>query len=147
MIQRIQSVWLLLASLSTACMFLLNVLSISYEDNGGSIDQSFNLFGYSYMLSILGIVLVILPLIAIFLFKNRKKQAYYIVFSIVLNIGFMAWFLMSVKSYIASHDPALTSSSYGIGAFLPIASVILLFMAWRGVRKDEKLVKSLDRLR
>lgn len=147
MIQRIQSVWLLLASASSLCMFFLHVLSFSYEESGGTISHSQNLFGYSYMLSVLGMVLVILPLIAIFLFKNRKKQLYYVILSIVLNIGFIAWFLMNVSSFKASHDPALESSSYGIGAFMPMLSLVLLILAMRGIRKDDKLVKSLDRLR
>lgn len=147
MIQRIQSVWLLLASASALCMFFLNVLSISFSENGGTTDQTFSLFGYSYMLSVLGIVLVLLPLIAIFFFKNRKKQGYYAILGMVLNIGFVAWYLMSVANYTASHEPAVTSSSYGLGAFMPVASILFLFLALRGIRKDQKLVKSLDRLR
>jgi hypothetical protein len=40
-----------------------------------------------------------------------------------------------------------TNAQYTIGAFLPLASVILLFLSNRSIKKDEELVKSADRLR
>jgi len=150
MIQRIQSVWLLVAALLSMLLFVFNIVTITYDGTGSEINQSFKLLGFGvqgYLLAALAIVLVALPLIAIFMFKNRKKQILMTVLAMVLNFGFVAFSVMSISSFTTSHTPAVTGSSYGMGAFVPVVTVIFLFMAIRGMRKDDKLVKSADRLR
>ena len=151
MIQRIQSVWLLLAALLGACLFLFGILSITYTLNGVEVSKSIKLLELNtvmgYLLAIIAIAAVALPLIAIFMFKNRKLQMNMAILALVLNVGFVAFYLMSIDSYNTAHTPPVNSSSYGMASFLPIASVICLFLAIRGIRKDDKLVKSVDRLR
>ncbi len=150
MIQRIQSVWLLVAALLSACVFMLNMLSINYVDpaTGTEITKGVKLLEYSYVLALLAIVLVALPLIAIFMFKNRKRQVNMALLSIVLNIGFIAFHLTFIKDhYLDTLKIPAQSTSYGIASFLPVAAIIFLVMAISGIRKDEKLVRSADRLR
>jgi hypothetical protein len=53
----------------------------------------------------------------------------------------------SFKSAQQEKGVSFTQNYWMIGAILPILMVILLFLAYRGIRKDEKLIKSLDRLR
>lgn len=150
MIQRKQSLWLLLAALISACVFLLNVLSITYVSPADLkiIHQGVSLLEYSYYLPVVVALMVIMPLFTIFLYKNRKKQVMFAVLSILLNIAFVALFLISVDSFKNAHQPPIQEMSYGAGAFLPVASVILLVMAITGINKDEKMVRaSYDRLR
>lgn len=150
MIQRIQSVWLLVAALLSACVFMLNILSINYVDpaTGTEITKGVKLLEYSYVLALLAIVLVALPLVAIFMFKNRKRQVNMALLSIVLNIGFIAFHLTFIKDhYLNTLKIPAQSTSYGIASFLPVAAIVFLVMAISGIRKDEKLVRSADRLR
>lgn len=150
MIQRIQSVWLLLAALISMLLFYFDIVTINYESTGSEIDQSFSLMGFGiqgYLLAALAAALVILPFLAIFMFKNRKKQILVTILAMVLNFGFVAFSIMAIGSFTTNHQPAVTGSTYGMAAFVPLITVIFLFMAIKGIRKDDKLVKSVDRLR
>ncbi len=151
MIQRIQSVWLLLAALVSAGLFVFGILSITYMVDGAEVTKSIKLLELNtmmgYLLAIIAIAVVALPLIAIFMFKNRKLQMNLALLALVLNVGFIAFYLMSIESYKSAHVPPVNSSAFGVASFMPVLSVIFLFLAMRGIRKDSKLVKSLERLR
>jgi cytochrome c biogenesis factor len=95
---------------------------------------------------LLALVIIAIPLFSIFLFKDRKKQIRISAIALVANAGFISMMLMRVNQYNQT-IPTPTQGSYGIGAILPFVAVILLGLAIGGIRKDEKLVKSLDRLR
>lgn len=147
MIQRIQSIWLLLAALFGVGLFLFGILNITYTDKGVEVTQTLKILEYSYLLAVLAIAIVALPLVAIFMFKNRKLQTNLSILAIVFNIGFVAFYLMGIESFKSAHIPPVTSSAFGVASFMPIASVIFQLLAISGIRKDQKLVKSLDRLR
>lgn len=154
MIQRIQSIWLLIAALFGAGIFLFNILNISYVDavSGEEITKGIKLLEYSYILGyimvLLAIVVTALPLISIFMFKNRKRQINLALLAIVLNIGFIAFSLTFFKDdVLTKFNMPAQSTSFGIGSFLPVAAIVFLAMAISGIRKDEKLVRSADRLR
>ena len=141
MIQRIQTLWLFIAAVMGAGLFAFDIYHYTIND----IVHHLNVMN-NYPLLLLALILVALPLIAIFMFKNRKRQRGMAILSIVINAGFIALMLMQVAS-INNQTPAPTKGSYWIGAVLPIIAIIFLIMAISGIRKDEKLVKSLDRLR
>ena len=147
MIQRIQSVWLLVATILSAGLFMFGMMNVTYIQNGEEISKTYKLLEYSYLLAVVAIALVALPLIAIFMFKNRKMQVNLALLALVLNIGFVAFYLMGTDSFVSKLKVQPTGTSFGVASFIPLVSVIFLFMAIRGIRKDEKLVKSLDRLR
>jgi protein-S-isoprenylcysteine O-methyltransferase Ste14 len=90
-------------------------------------------------------VLVVFPLITIFLFKNRTKQKQLIWVTLLLNAVFIGLVWMQVDDFTTANQ--FTSSVYKIGAGLPIVSIIFLLLALGGIRKDEKLIKSAERLR
>jgi hypothetical protein len=84
--------------------------------------------------------IALLAIIAIFLFKNRKLQIWfgYIILLVIL--------LDYVLFFVFSFNPAIFAS--GILTFLiPFIAGVLDFLAIRGIKKDEKLVRSADRLR
>jgi 4-amino-4-deoxy-L-arabinose transferase-like glycosyltransferase len=91
-----------------------------------------------YKPELVGIAL--LALIAVFLFKKRKRQiliGYIILLVLVLDYVVFFAFRFDLN--------ALTS---GILTFLlPFVAAIFDYLAIKGIRKDEKLVRSLDRLR
>lgn len=135
MIQRKQSIYLFLAALvsgiSTWVADLWKVARewMQPEDNLAT----FLLFGVSALLSLL----------TIFLFKNRRMQMRLNSLNIFLNI-----LLIGYLTYVLSALPGgFSDSEKGIGLLVPFASIVLLFIANRFIKKDEKLVKSVDRFR
>ncbi len=148
MIQRIQSIWLLLAALFSSLAFVLDVLTVRwYALNGTEMERGIQLLEHSnYMLIAIVIFTVLLPTLAIFFYKNRKQQKWVAIFSILLNIAFIALYIAS-KDKAVVQKPPVQNTAFAFGGFMPVFSIIFLIMAIRGINKDEKLVKSLDRLR
>ena len=114
-------------------------------ENGTDTLKHFNVSGH-YPLLLLALVIALLPLVAIFLYKNRKRQRAVSVFCMVANIGFISTVMMRVTTFTAK-NPTATNGTYWIGSVLPVIAIVFLIMAIRGINKDEKLVKSQDRLR
>lgn len=139
MIQRIQTVWLLMAALLSMVLFFVPVFKAG--DNVQKI-------GTDYLAVLLNALSIILSIWAIITFKKRKTQKQLSIANLLLNIGLLIWIFKIVKDF---EDLQLLNYQmtgyFWIGAFLPIVVCICLFMAIAGIRKDEKLLKSLDRLR
>lgn len=141
MIQRIQSLWLLLAAI---CAFVTYTL-VLYSGTLANGSQKLFALGDHFLLVAVIIALGVLSLVTIFLFKNRKLQQRLTILGIILALGYLALQYFSIETF--KKDNAIVTGSYQVAALLPILIVIFLIMAARGISKDEKLVKSLDRLR
>lgn len=155
MIQRIQSIYLLVAGLVMFALFLFPVahgvyingvpstISVTgvYQDVNGAQAHT-----QSFVALIAGTAIVgILPFIFIFLYKNRKQQITMCYLYILVIIGYSFWMVQTVKSVTGSIT--LTTSNFGIGALLSSISIVFVLLAVKGIRNDEKLIKSADRLR
>lgn len=143
MIQRIQSVWLLLAAACAAAMFFFPVYGGVLQN--GAVNNY--LASSSYLLFLLAIVSAVLPLITIFLFRKRQLQMKLTFVNVLLGIGLMVMIYFKANDFAAQNATIFKSSSYKVAAALPILAIILSIMAFRGISADEKLVKSTDRLR
>lgn len=157
MIQRIQTVWLLLTSLTILLLFLFPYLQ--YFDNFGTamaikitgIYQSVSdgvVQTESFILqTIATVVVALLPLVIIFYYRDRKKQLQLSFLNFFLVILMGIWLYFSASQATTTVNKTLQLENIGIGALLiPIAAVFVL-LAIKGIRKDEKLIKSVDRLR
>lgn len=156
MIQRIQTLYLFIASLVLALMFLFPVAGYYGEmhtfmfyvqgvknmvpDAGEIFHSYFTLPILFFMVSI-----IIIAFTSIFLFKNRIKQLRLIKLNIFLNIiliiGIFIIYSRMIQSAIKVTEVFKTS------AFFPVISLIFFVLAYRAVKRDEKLVRSADRLR
>ena len=87
----------------------------------------------------------IIPLILIFLYKNRKQQRMLCYVYILVIFGYSFWMAQTVKSFTGGAE--LTTNNFGIGALLSTVNIILVLGAAKAIQRDEKLVKSADRLR
>lgn len=144
MLQRIQTLYLLVSAiLSGGVIFILSF----WKDNNGKVFFLLDLFNETdWKLSSLLTVFVlsaILSFISIFKYKNRKQQIIINRLNIVVNfylLGVIVYYLLSIpgESQI---------SEKGIGLFIPELVIVLLVFANKAIQKDEKLVKSVDRLR
>lgn len=138
MIQRIQSVWLLLAALVAALLFYFDY----YHLPGSNLSISNN-----YLAIVLTGLSVLLSLYTLFSYKKRPLQSKLIWLNLLDNVALLAWLFVSINNAKGSIATAMDEGSFWIGSFIPVITIILLFMARAGIRKDEKLVRSLDRLR
>ena len=144
MIQRIQSLILLVVALiSGGLSSIVTLWDASYDHNFYAYESILNNSIYIKPIGIIFILSAILSFITIFLFKNRKLQFVLNRINILLNfllLGFIVYNVLNVSG-------ETQVSEKGIGTFLPILSVFLLVFANRYIKKDEDLVKSVDRLR
>jgi len=136
MLQRIQTVYLLVALFISAGLVFLFPL---WKLNDGT-----QVFAETNMLYI-GLFLgsAILSLVGIFVYKNRKLQFVLGRLNIILNFILLGFFVY--QSLNLSGEAEV--SEKGIGMVLPIVSIVFLAMANKAIKKDEDLVKSVDRLR
>ncbi|MCF1191533.1 DUF4293 domain-containing protein [Mangrovimonas sp. AS39] len=136
MIQRIQTLYLLLSAIVTGGLIFVFHLWVTNE---GAI-----VFAKDELL-FLGLFFgsTLLSLISIFNFKNRKSQFVMGRLNIILNFILLGFFVY--RSLNLSGETVV--SEKGIGIFLPIVSIVLLALANKAIKKDEDLVKSVDRLR
>lgn len=155
MIQRIQTLFLLLAAAVMGVLLVPSLSFVSYEGNPEVLegpvkallaDQVYNVYDQSVLLGITGVA-AILALATIFLFKNRPLQMR--LNQIGMAAGILILLLAAIFFYPALEESELsvTALSPGLGIGIPVLFIIFLFMASRNIRKDEKLVRSMDRLR
>ncbi|HEY4197424.1 MAG TPA: DUF4293 domain-containing protein, partial [Mucilaginibacter sp.] len=90
-------------------------------------------------------IVAVIPLILIFLYKNRKQQILLCYVYIFIIFGYSFWMAQTVKSFTG--DAELNTNNFGIGALLSSVSIVLVILAAKAIQRDEKLVKSADRLR
>lgn len=143
MIQRIQTVYLLLASIISGVLIFVFNLWKSIQKSVFALDL---LNSESFLLKsipILFLVSAILAFVAIFIFKNRKLQFVIGRLTILINL-----ILLGLLIYLSLTLPGEASvSEKGIGMFIPILAILLVVLANKAIKKDEDLVKSVDRLR
>jgi hypothetical protein len=140
MIQRIQSVWLFLAAL---CGFAFTQVPYFFVNLANNITRKV-LATENLLLFALSVALACLAAACIFIFRNRKLQFKLTVTGVLLSIGLIA---LSVMTYGNYPDTNVLAKGWYWGGLLPIAMTIFFMLAARGIYKDEKLIKSLDRLR
>lgn len=136
MIQRIQTVYLLIvAGISAGLIFLFSLWTNPEGIEIYAKDETVILavFGLSALLAVW----------SIFSFKNRKSQFVLGRLNIILNLILLGLFVYRALNLSGE----TTVSEKGIGMLLPAFSIVFLVLANKAIKKDEDLVKSVDRLR
>jgi hypothetical protein len=144
MIQRIQSVYLLFATfLSVGLIFVTHL----WVTDSGIKFFAFDAFNSKDILlksiPVLFFVSGLLAFITIFLFKNRKLQ--FVIGRVLILINFI---LLGILVYFSQNlSGEIKVSEKGIGLLIPIVTIVVISLANKAIKKDEELVKSVDRLR
>ena len=137
MIQRIQTIYLLLAFVVTGVLLFFFPLWTMSDNKEYFFMQSqvyTILLGLSTSLTLLGVVS----------YKKRQNQFVINRLNIVLNLILLGLFVYRSLN-LSGETPAV--SEKGIGMFLPVVAIVFLVLANKAIKKDEDLVKSVDRLR
>ena len=136
MLQRIQTVYLLLV-LVFSCV-LPNFLQLGIQKDGNAL-----FFTDNFLYMGLFVASGLLALVSIFSFKKRQNQFVLGRLNMILNLILLG--LLVFNSLKLSGESQV--SVKGIGIILPILSIVFLVLANKAIKKDEDLVKSVDRLR
>jgi hypothetical protein len=155
MLQRIQSVYLFLAALALSAMFILPIahnvyigttpktfkVDGMYEDVAGHLTRTVSFLS----LTIITILLMVIAIVIMFRYSDRKQQLALSYGLILALIGFSFWMTQTVKEMAQGITFKLTDFYYG--ALMPTVAIIFVLMAIKAIKNDEKLIKSADRLR
>ena len=152
MIQRIQTIWLLLAALTVSSLLIFPMVTTTvgsdeyqvlatglYQKASGEFKQL-----ESYLpLMIATLAVALMSLANIFNFKNRTAQKRVIMANVALIIGLSFW----CSVYAKKIPGGLEVANYNVGMFAPAIAIFFCILALRGINNDEKLIRSADRLR
>jgi hypothetical protein len=145
MIQRKQSIWLLLAALLNAAVFL--GANFSIETRIQNVLQTNKYTVLQHLPSTLFILAaIVLSLIAIFLFRKRPLQMKMSLIALLATMAYCFINWMRIKEVFANNK-MISNYSFGLASITPYFAIVFILLACLGIQKDEKLVKSLDRLR
>jgi uncharacterized membrane protein YoaK (UPF0700 family) len=140
MIQRQQTLWLLLAAAAAVFTFMFPFATGEKPiDNTAMKKLEEMTAGNNFFTLILTIASIGVSTVTIFMFKDRKLQIKLCLLGLLISILTLVVYILEMKKLISA-TPALW-------AILSVAVIAGFFMAFRNIRKDEKLVKSLDKLR
>jgi len=156
MIQRIQTVYLFIAAVAMGATYFLPLASV-YGQNDilhfytykimSDVPDSVSAFPdyFLWPLLTLAILIFILSVVAIFLYKNRRRQLNMVRFAIIAVILMIALFFFYYEKELGAAAAGVVG--YETGAYMPVVSFVFLILAYRGIVHDEKLIRSADRLR
>ncbi len=157
MIQRIQSVYLLLATIAMAVSFFFPLADAI------GINDSLVLYTYKmeslvpdsvpelpvyFIWPMLGLssLVLLFSFMTIFLYKSRMRQLMLIRISVIMLVVLIALFFFYYSPEMERISGGVTM--YGVpGAYLPVVALVFLILASRAIMSDEKLIRSADRLR
>lgn len=140
MLQRIQSIWLLLAATLSGLSFKFSFFSGNRLNTETNVKEwiEFNATQSTVTL-LLAVAIAVASAVCVFMYKDRKRQLLIAVSLIALSILNIVLYFNASKSF--------TESNTDLTALISLGIPILLILAAIGIYKDEQLVKKADRLR
>jgi hypothetical protein len=156
MLQRIQTLFLLLVAILAIVLIFIPLGSFDVDalrlplgilglDVPEDTPLSFSRTWLGYVLPVLVLVIITLTLYSIFRYKRRRSQIQLGKLNILLHMGLVVAAFLNIDQYL--HEFPTMSFRYGAGIFLPLASMVLILLANRAIKKDDELVRSADRIR
>ena len=177
MIQRKQTIFLLLAVCALAMCFVFPVAKFEAEAplgmpvtgqfrmipkdvpetisqilNGEPVEIGQRGYVKTWPLVALTIAAGVIALVSIFMYKNRIRQMRVVAVGFLLGvIDLFLIFIWAVDSFVEQATRAMACTNvevtYGVATWAIIAAVVLMFLAQRFIKKDEEKVRAADRLR
>jgi len=152
MIQRRQSVYLLLVFVLTVLLFTGPLAFITLEEGGIYFKHSgaFDMQGEKLNVSSWPVTLMLalstgLSFFTIFSYLNRGRQMRLTIFLMIFNLGLIGISYYYVSYIMHNFDGLQFMFQWRI--VIPPIMLILLFLAFKGIQRDELMVKAADRIR
>jgi drug/metabolite transporter (DMT)-like permease len=152
MLQRIQTIYLLIASLALGALF---VPGNSFINTDPVANYAIYADGQLTATDSIALMIVfgaaaLFALVAMFMFKTRPMQSKITRLALIctaIGLGFLAYLIYMQSQRVADGTLTMSNLSYGMAWISPFVSAFSMFLANRGIKKDEALVRSADRLR
>jgi peptidoglycan/LPS O-acetylase OafA/YrhL len=140
MIQRMQTLWLVLGAALSVAGTQLSFFSGNRLNATTQVKEwvEFTATQNTWVLMV-NVGIAVAALVAIFLFKDRKRQLLITLLVVLLSLLSMALYFNAKQGF--------AEANLDLGALLAFCQPLVLLLAARGIYRDEKLVKSADRLR
>lgn len=147
MIQRIQTVYLLISAILLACLFFLPFAEIAKDNsvylfNAKGILLDNDVVENGLAISALIAIIAAMHGVAILNYKKRIRQMRIVVFTILLMIGLFGMFF-----FFTYYSFSGAQISFKVTMVFPLVAIILDYLAIRSIGKDEALIRSIDRIR
>jgi drug/metabolite transporter (DMT)-like permease len=140
MLQRRQTLWMLCAAICGVLTFQLPFFSGHHQaDPAKGVTIDYLKASSTPWLVILGVTIIVAILVNIFNYKKRRQQLLVTILLVLLS-------LLNIVLYWFAHTKYI-DGTFSLSALLALAMPVFLILAARGISKDERLVKSADRLR
>ena len=154
MIQRVQSIYLFFSMILMILIFFFPIARLIGGENQTFLLNFSGIYktnpdGHELIIGAipLAIILIAIPVISfvtIYLYKNRMLQIRLTIFNILLMLGSAGLMFFYIRHGQGKLDAEVY---YSFPIVLPLVSAILTYLAFRGIKKDEELVRSYDRIR
>lgn len=136
MIQRIQTIYLVIAAVIMGSLYMLFPVVLG-EGGAIIIDRNEPV--------VLGLIFISIALAIISILSFKKRQTQFVINRLNIISNFILLGVFVYRSLTLSGETLV--SEKGIGVLLPIISIVFLVLANKAIKRDEDLVKSVDRLR
>jgi hypothetical protein len=158
MIQRSQTIYLFLAAMAGLLTFFLPFAHFLQDGVKLSEYATFGVFNvqsdliemsgpFAFPVWVFSVLASIIPVVAILLFKKRPIQLKITRLALLTNLGFIVFLFFAIDSIHTDLYGMEVGILYHAGFYMPVIAIPFLFLAIRGIKRDEALVKSLDRIR
>lgn len=153
MIQRIQSLYLLIIIGLLSAMFFIPLANLNVQEGNmysfyvheitqNNVESGISTLNYTGII-ILGLMLLN-AVFCFFIYKKRILQIRLTTINIFMMIGSIVLLWYNISSFAKDNDAQIF---YNIAMVIPIITIILSYLAIRAIGKDEALIRSIDRIR
>ena len=139
MIQRIQSLYLLVSAISMSALFFLPLATSSGTDDSWFSDGRLDAGDMPFMAG--AAVCVVISVLAIFLFAQRQRQL------LMVRVAMLMMVILTGYAGLSMYQSAAEGISAGYGIVMPVIALLSGWLASKGIQKDEQTVRGMDRLR
>ncbi|MBI9053172.1 MAG: DUF4293 domain-containing protein [Bacteroidales bacterium] len=152
MIQRIQSIYLLIVTLLLGSLFAFPLAELLSSDgqlfifnfNGLSIENEAGMYLLTIPPVVLLVINILISFVTLFFYKKRVLQMRLNSFNIILLLGYVGLNYYYIHNFSKQLDGIV---SYHVIAIFPLIAAIFTYLAIRAIGKDEALIRSMDRIR
>lgn len=141
MIQRVQTLWMLLSSIAAALIWIVPVFGGLAADGTARICS----IRENLLIMFLVALAVIIPFINMFLFKARPTQKKLVVVNMLLAAAILGAEYFFVAAF--KKEFGIVQGNWQLSAVLPFFIILFMVFAYRGIRQDEQLLSNADRMR
>ncbi len=151
MIQRVQTIYLFLAAVFAVLTLFLPIVGFTDAKGmevataaGLGVTSTLNELAGRHTCGVLCSAAAIVPLVAIFLFKKRKRQMSFCTATVELNV--LAMVCLAISAY-RIHEIVSLSPMPKVGIVCPVLAIVAALLARRGIKRDDDMVRSEYRIR